>query len=135
LTKIAIIGAPKTGKTTLGQKLADERGCVCRSTDEVMSLGWSESSLAVSHWFDEDTPIIEGVAVARALRKWLDRNPIGKPIDTLIVISNSPFEAPTPGQASMGKGIATVLAEIEPALRARGVSIERRDLREQGLEG
>ena len=129
--KTAIIGAPKTGKTTLGQQLANEQGCVCRSTDEVMSLGWSESSLAVSHWFDEDTPIIEGVAVARALRKWLERNKEGKPVDTLIVISNPPFESPTPGQASMGKGIVTVLAEIEPALKARGVKIERRDLRKQ----
>lgn len=123
--KIAILGAPKTGKTTLASKMAGDSNSSCRSTDEVMNLGWSEASAEVSTWFDQDCPIIEGVGVARALRKWLERNPTGKPVDKLIVLTNEPFTAHTPGQASMGKGIQTVLAEIEPALKARGVVIER----------
>lgn len=125
--RLAILGAPRTGKTALAGTLATERNCAPRSTDELIGLGWSEASEAAAAWFDDPAnQIIEGVAVARALRKWLAAHPEGKPVDRLIILTNAPFEAHTPGQATMGKGINTVLAEIEPQLRARGVAIERR---------
>lgn len=95
-----------------------------RSTDDVMHLGWSESSQEVSTWFDKPGPwIVEGVAVARALRKWQARNP-GKqpPIDKLIILHKS-HEKLNPKQIGMGKGIDTVMREIMPWLKGN-VAIE-----------
>lgn len=111
--RIVIIGAPKTGKTTLAAKMGGGR-----STDDVMGLGWSEASAEVSTWFDKPGPwIIEGVAIVRALRKWMKNNP-GKPapIDKMIRLSKThvPVNA---AQAAMGAGINTVLAEILPWLK------------------
>lgn len=127
MERLAILGAPKTGKTTLAAKLANENACEVRGTDDLIGLGWSEASEAAAAWFDDPTnQIIEGVAVARALRKWLAAHPEGKPVDRLIILANAPFEQHTQGQASMGKGIVTVLAEIEPELLRRGVAIDRR---------
>lgn len=129
--RIAILGAPKTGKTTYAARRAQESSARMRSTDDVISMGWSEASAHISSWFDAPGDwIIEGVAVARALRKWLERNPAGRPVDELILTSNAPFQAHSQGQASMAKGIITVLNEILPALRARGVKITRMDMRE-----
>jgi hypothetical protein len=117
--RIAITGAPKTGKTTLTRDMGGGR-----STDEVMGKGWSEASEEVSTWFDEPGSwIIEGVAVPRALRKWHKRNP-GKPppIDKLIILSK-PHEELSTGQKIMGKGIDTVLGELADWLKP---VIERR---------
>lgn len=119
--RIAIVGGPKTGKTTLANQLD-----VCAlHTDDVAHLGWSEASEAASLWFDVPGPkVVEGVAVARALRKWLSRTEVGRPCDVLIVLSH-PFVELTVGQVSMGKGIVTVLKEIEAELVRRGVRIAR----------
>jgi uridine kinase len=127
--RIGISGAPKTGKTTYSQSLARELNTSTRSTDDAMHLGWSDASAEVSNWFDSVNDwIIEGVALARALRKWLERNAQGKPLDKLIITTNKPFESYTPGQASMSKGIDKVMNEILPSLKARGVEIEYKDL-------
>lgn len=128
--KVAILGPPKTGKSTYAAKRAAATGALVRHTDDVIKLGWSEASAHVSEWFDAPGPwIIEGVAVARALRKWLERNATGRPLDELILTSNPPFCAHSPGQASMTKGIETVLDEILPALARRGVKVTRLDVR------
>lgn len=118
--RILIIGGPKTGKTTLANKL----GGNVRSTDDVMNLGWSEASAEVATWFDEPGPwIIEGVAVPRALRKWMKNNP-GQPapVDKIIWLSGA-FQDLTTGQQSMTKGIDTVMNEIIGELR-KSVPIE-----------
>lgn len=128
--RVAILGAPKTGKSTYAAKRAAASGGPVRHTDDVIKLGWSEASAHVSEWFDAPGPwIVEGVAVARALRKWLERNATGRPVDELILTSNSPFCAHSPGQASMAKGIDTVLDEILPALERRGVKVTQLDVR------
>lgn len=129
--RIGISGAPKTGKSTYSKSLASELNTTTRSTNEAMHLGWSEASAEVSNWFDSASAsdwIIEGVALARALRKWLERNTQGKPLDKLIITTNKPFESHTPGQDSMSKGIDKVMGEILPSLKARGVEIEYKDL-------
>ncbi len=111
--RIVITGGPTTGKTTLAKRMGGGR-----STDEVMGLGWNDASAEVSTWFDRPGPwIIEGVAIARALRKWRERNP-GKdaPIDKLIRLTK-PRQDLNVGQISMGKGIDTVLKGIMPWLR------------------
>jgi hypothetical protein len=71
----------------------------------------------VSGWFDAPGPwVIEGVAIPRALRKWMNNNPgLPPPVDKIIVLY-TPFEVLTKGQESMGKGIDTVLNEIQPWL-------------------
>lgn len=94
-----------------------------RSTDDAMHLGWSEASQEVSTWLDEEGPwIIEGVALPRALRKWLRANEFGKPCDRVILLRES-HEKLSKGQQAMAKGLWTVWAEIVPELRHRGVEI------------
>lgn len=93
-----------------------------RATDELISLGWSESSLAASFWFDEPGPwVCEGVAVPRALRKWLERND-GVPADIIVFITE-PVVARSRGQHVMALGCATVWREIRPELVRRGAHL------------
>lgn len=128
--RICITGGPKTGKTTLANRLADEYGdhtgtTVGHTDDLIETHDWSAASLEVSHWMDAPGPwVIEGVAVSRALRKWMKAHPGQKPpLDKLIVLGY-PWMTTTSGQAAMAKGIDTVQAEIESALRRLGVLIE-----------
>lgn len=118
--RIAIGGWPRTGKTTLAGHL----GPLVRHTDDVIDLGWSEASAEVARWMTEPGPwCIEGVAVARALRKALEADP-GAPCDRLVWLT-SPFVDLTDGQASMGRGCDTVLDGIIDELVRRGVTIDR----------
>jgi hypothetical protein len=111
MSRTVIIGWPGTGKTTLAQKMGGGR-----STDETIDMGldWSAGSLEVSAWFDRPGPwIVEGVAVPRALRKWHANNPgLPPPVDNIIVLRTVHKDL-TNGQISMGKGIDTVMREIE----------------------
>lgn len=118
--RVAIIGPPRSGKTTLSA--AYKRVC---HADDFARLGWSEASgqLALelcSARYD----CFEGVAMVRALRKWLDRHP-GKPVDRVIYM-RTPREPLSAGQSAMAKGVDAVWREVEPVLRRRGVVIEYR---------
>ena len=122
--RIAIAGGPRTGKTTLA---ADLDGLKL-ATDALMhDHDWSGASQAASEWLDLRCGdlVLEGVAVPRALRKWLKRNPEGKPVDRVVWLS-SPHVELSPGQATMAKGCETVWREILPEHKARGVEIEER---------
>lgn len=113
--RIAITGGPRTGKTALA-------GPNARSTDEAMGLGWSEASEHCASWFDDGGPsVVEGVAVPRALRKWLATN-TGRPCDEVVVLTE-PRVARSNGQITMAKGVETVMREIEPELKRRGVKV------------
>lgn len=117
-----IAGSPRAGKTTLANALGG-LGHRLRGSDELIPLGWSESSLAASLWFDEPGPwICEGATMARALRKWLARVPDATPAD-LIVCLPIPVVARSPGQHVMAKGCDTVWAQIKPELERRGTRI------------
>ena len=120
--QIVIVGGPRTGKTTMSEQIPGYR----RSTDETMGMEWSKGSDEVSRWFDVAGQwVIEGVATARALRKWLAKNKSNvKPCDRVIVLEHAHVGL-KPGQDSMGKGVMTVWREIEPELRRRGVEIVR----------
>lgn len=121
MARTCITGGPKTGKTTLAKRMGRHF-----STDDLMDKGWSEASEAASHWFDGKGPlVVEGVAVPRALRKWLARNPEGKPVDRVIYLKK-PHRTLTKGQNTMLKGVATVFAEIRPELEKRGVEVDER---------
>lgn len=117
----AIAGVPRAGKTTLGRELSKD----VRSTDDTVGLGWSAASDRVAGWLNEPGDLVlEGMAVPRALRKWLERNPVGRPVDQVIWLATA-RETLSEGQEAMGKGAETVLKEIEPELRRRGVGIWR----------
>jgi hypothetical protein len=123
-SRILIAGGPRVGKSTLSEFSAAKLGVKAQHTDDTIELGWSEASLAVSKWFDKPGPwVIEGVAIPRALRKWLAANE-GKPCD-LIFWSNLNKVERTPGQSSMAKGVDTVWTGILPELRTRGVVTQR----------
>jgi hypothetical protein len=116
--RIAIIGWPGTGKTTLANTL----GFPVYGTDSLIKLGWSEASARVSDWFDmPGSWVIEGVAVPRALRKWKARNPgMPPPVDKIIRLTTVYRPLP-PGSVVMGRGIDTVMMEIGPWLNQADV--------------
>jgi hypothetical protein len=121
--RVVVGGGPRVGKTMLARRLATD-GRPVRETDEAIDLGWSGASEHVATWLDAPGPwIVEGVAVARALRKWLASHPEGRPCD-LLLWSSVPRSDRTPGQVTMGKGCETVLAEIRGELTRRGVRVE-----------
>lgn len=121
---VAIAGGPGAGKTTLGTALSLRSGTALLSTDALIGLGWSEASQATAARMLTASAdlIVEGVAVARALRKALGQT-AGRPCDRLLVLERPRLEL-SPGQRAMAKGVDTVLAEILPELRARGVAVE-----------
>lgn len=127
--RIGITGGPKTGKTTLAKKMHRDRVNGVRvllHTDDLIDLGWSESSQRVSEWLEEftsvDDLIIEGVTLPRALRKWLKAHPEGRPLDKLLVLDTTYGEL-SPGQERMAKGVETVVNEIADELIKRGVEV------------
>lgn len=106
--RIAIVGGPRAGKTTLA-RLADRQVI---HTDDYRTRSWE----AVPHAVIADIRdleadygqrgnrwIIEGVQVARALRKGLD-------VDVVLVL-NEPLEDLTTRQDGMRKGVMTVIAD------------------------
>ena len=118
-TRIAIAGGPRTGKTTLAKTFPE-----ALHTDDLMGMGWSQASEYVaSHWLTRQGPlVVEGVAVPRALRKWLVANQRGKPVDVVVWMAK-PFVALTAGQVSMAKGCETVMAGLRGELAMRGVRL------------
>lgn len=120
--RILVAGVPRAGKTTLAKKLGEERSLAVRHSDSLIGLGWSESSAAAAAWMNDSSDwLIEGVAVPRALRKWLAAN-AGAPCDTIYWMP-APRVQLTQGQRSMAGGCITVWAEILPTLTARGVEV------------
>ncbi len=122
-SRVVIAGGPRSGKSTLAQNISRGGRIRVRGTDELLALDWHDSSLVASSWFEYPGPwICEGVAMPRALRKWLARNPNEAPAD-LIVWANEAASPRVPGQESMAKGCATVWREILPELERRGVRV------------
>lgn len=123
-SRVVIAGGPRSGKSTLARELAAYSGThFLRGTDELMGLGWSESSLVASDWFDRGGQwICEGVVVPRALRKWLARVPDVPPAD-MVLWTNQDVTHRSPGQHAMAKGCDTVWREILPELLRRGTAL------------
>jgi hypothetical protein len=120
---VVLAGGPRAGKTTLAEALGTDPDRTVRGSDALAELEWSESSLVASKWFDEPGPwLFEGVVMPRALRKWLARNPDGRPAD-LIVWINDPVVERNRGQHVMALGCNTVWREIRPELVRRGQEI------------
>lgn len=120
IRKLAIAGVPRAGKTTKGRKVGVALGSV-RHTDDINDLEWSKQSETVAGWFSEGG-VVEGMTVPRALRKWLAANPEGKPVDEVVFMQKPHIEL-NEGQDRMGKGAKTIMDEITPELRRRGVEV------------
>lgn len=120
MPRVVIAGSPRAGKTTLSNTF---KGTVLHTDDLIGRYEWSAASEEVARWFDRPYDVIEGVAAVRALRKWLDSHPVGRPCDQLIWLTR-PFVALTPGQATMAKGCDSVFQEIRQELHRRSVRID-----------
>jgi dephospho-CoA kinase len=137
MTRIVICGGPLTGKTTTARRIADEYGdhvgTTVAHTDDLIErfthLGkeaWSAASSEVATWLDAPGPwVIEGVAMARALRKWRAANPDAPPPVDRVIRLTTPYVELSKGQAAMAKGEETVWREIEPWLDEQGVLAEQ----------
>lgn len=122
--RIAIIGSPRAGKTTLALVLGRMTGWPILHTDDLITLGWSAVSDEVARVLGIVPDIIaEGVAVVRGLRKSLAAAP-DAPVELCFVLER-PRVLLSTGQRAMQRGCATVLQEIEPELVRRGVHLER----------
>lgn len=119
-----IAGVPRAGKTSLALALGLASSATVRHTDDLIDLGWSEASELAGLWFDAPGPwIVEGVAVPRALRKWMARSS-KRPAEKIVWL-DAPRVELTAGQASMAQACRTVWAECVGECIARGVLIER----------
>lgn len=137
MTRIVILGGPKTGKTTLATQIAYGDGGdrtftrspvppSIRHTDDLIHFGWSEASQHIAdEWLTQPGPwIIEGVAVVRALRKWREAHPGERPPVDRVIRLTTPHVALSKGQAAMAKGEETVWWEIEAWLEMHEVRVE-----------
>ena len=99
--RVAIVGGPKTGKTTLSRKL---QGVEILHTDDLMHLNWEHQPEAISERLrGKSTFVVEGVQTARALRKGLE-------VDAVIFL-DEPHQELIRGQLTMLKGVQKVFKE------------------------
>lgn len=123
--RILIIGGPKTGKTTMATQLAQTLQVKLRHTDALIAdnIAWPEMSERVSRWLEAAGPwIIEGVALPRALRKWIAAHPSGKPCEVIYWLAK-PVADRSLGQVTMSKAVQTVWKLVLPELLKRGVEV------------
>ncbi len=113
--RIVVIGGPRTGKTTIASELSSQLEIprVWHTDDLIGKHGWSEVSRVASTWLDRDGPwIAEGVAMVRAIRKWLARHPEASALPFELREQWTPRVLLTPKQAIMTAGCRTVWVEV-----------------------
>jgi hypothetical protein len=104
--RIAICGAPETGKSKLVEGVTD-RPIV--HTDDWLDYPIADQPLRiVEACRGEEAFVIEGTLVARALRKGLG-------VDVLLWLVK-PMGKQTPKQKALGKGLATIFEGIRETL-------------------
>lgn len=134
MTKIILVGAPRSGKSTEAKRLrsmgiptycTDPKSLAKDVEDGVVylpeGLSWTESSQYVlDHWFKMPGPwCIEGIATVRALRKCLDQKMAHLLKGVQVVRFRGQYEdkVTKDGQVALKKGIDTVWREIAPQLK------------------
>ncbi len=102
--KVAITGAPKSGKTTFTDLFKNCK--IIHGDDYIKDFEWSQQSAMLANLVNEmpNSLIIEGVVVPRAIRK-------GMKVDCVVYLVKI-WEELTNKQVAMGKGIVTVLNEV-----------------------
>jgi hypothetical protein len=130
--RVVIDGGPRRGKSEIAKKIAADgrryhHGDELRDRPEWAGLTkeekWSAGSQLASEWLDEEGPyVLDNVAMGRALRKWLKRNPTGKPADVVVHLSGAVIESSS-GQEGMATGSDSVWKEIRSELVMRGVRV------------
>jgi hypothetical protein len=126
--KLAIIGGPFSGKSTLAQSYGVKVFCtdpvslVREKIDGVTylpeGLEWeAQSHYICEHWLSMPGDwVIEGVGVVRALRKWINYYDSVPPCYQLIYIKGHHPKATglTSGHVAMSKSIESIWNEISP---------------------
>lgn len=130
MQRVAIIGGPGCGKSTLAQAHARKLGCLVLCTDTLeqaqktgrastqnvlyapssLNGQWSPLSLWVSQsWLNRPGPwVVEGVALIRALRKWHEAHPEELPPCDVVYWCREPLIELEPGAHSMLSGHDTI---------------------------
>lgn len=123
--KIAICGGPRTGKTTFAKRLGAELGLRVVSTDQFIKFAWDVvPDMVIAELAPLSGWILEGVQAARVLRRWFNSPPsVEKPSLHGVYWLEKSFSDLSDGQRSLGKGVATVFADVRPILRKLGVPI------------
>lgn len=132
--RIAIIGGPRSGKSTLAAQLSRKHGYshFCADPKSLVKeplpnvtylpegLKWGQDSEFVcAEWFKNTNCIIEGVGVVRALRKWGEFYQ-GNPVDQIVVMPDAVVERNF-GQEQMAKAVSTIWKEIE--MKYKGITV------------
>lgn len=90
------------GKTTLSSQVRDRR---VLSTDEFRNLPWEAvPEKVIQELSNERSFVVEGVQVARALRK-------GLTVDAVVYLSVSKIPSRMPRQIAMAKAVHTILTD------------------------
>jgi len=102
--RVAIVGGPQVGKTTISRRIKDRP---VLHSDDFKHLDWSAASQEMAERANavKGKVAVEGVAAARAIRK-------GMRVDAILVLQEPVVKQLKPGQATMTKGVHTVLAEV-----------------------
>lgn len=130
-----LIGGPRTGKSTYASRLRDlGYGVVCadpinRAKDVIPGVeylpaelgdpqAWSLASeyIATVLMARPGPWVLEGVAMARALRKWLPLHPGELPAEHVVVFAEA-MAPQSEGQRRMSVGVASVFAQVSGRLR------------------
>ena len=131
MTRIAICGGPRTGKSTFASKLATELGIELFSTgkkalvatDNFMTVGWENvPRLVMERLLELDDWILEGTQATRVLRHWYRTDPDSLKLD-LVYLFERPWVIRNGGQNAMAKGVQTIWRDVRPELINRNVPI------------
>lgn len=137
--RVVIVGSPRAGKTTYATKLAKQLGCHLGSTgkrteqedglvstDNYMKRANFKDlpDVVIKDLKDRESFVLEGTQAARVLRRALKEDPnfLG-PGDKVLQFNRS-WIPHSPGQASMAKGVRTIMKDVHPMLRAIGIEVE-----------
>ena len=112
--RIVIVGMPASGKMPLARELSALYGLPILHTDEIEGADWSETSEVASEGFDGDSGFIAcGMAIPRALRKWIRRNEHAARPYSIAIGMWEPRGELTDAQLRMGRAAEDVWRQVQ----------------------
>lgn len=132
--RVAILGGPRTGKTTFATKLAKKHGLLLHSTgkrsedplvhtDSFIKRGWDELPDHVIEQLQQQTDfVLEGCAAARVIRRWYKQDLTAPRLDRVYIITGAKVRR-SAAQEAMARGIHTILTGLRPILDRAGVPV------------